>query len=196
MPTKTIDETLAWLKAGNARFVADTNVDPRRDSIARKPLVHGQDPEAIILSCADSRVAPELLFDTGLGDLFVIRVAGNIANTSSIASIEYSVANLGTQVIVVLGHQSCGAVQAAMAGGDNGYNLNHLLSHLLPAVHEADTDDVKTVVHLNARKQAEELVARSAILRDAVARGELRIVAAYKSLVDGSVTFLDDAANA
>jgi len=79
-------------------------------------------------------VVPELAFDTGLGELFVVRVAGNVANSSSIASIEYAVAHLGTKLFVVLGHQSCGAVTAAVAGGDNGYNLNHLLSHITPAI--------------------------------------------------------------
>ena len=106
------------LKAGNKRFVTDATEGKLRDQARRADLTGGQKPWAIILSCADSRVAPELAFDTGLGELFVLRVAGNIANTDTIASIEYAVANIGSPVIVVLGHQSCGAVTAALAGGD------------------------------------------------------------------------------
>ncbi|MEC9399182.1 MAG: carbonic anhydrase, partial [Myxococcota bacterium] len=103
------------LKAGNERFVKDTTEGKLRDQARRADLVGGQKPWAIVLSCADSRVAPELAFDTGLGELFVLRVAGNIANTDTIASIEYAVAHIGSPVIVVLGHQSCGAVTAAIA---------------------------------------------------------------------------------
>ena len=129
-----IEKTLARLKAGNDRFVADKIDGKLQDSARRSELVSGQEPYAIILSCADSRVVPELAFDTGLGEIFVVRVAGNVANSSSMASIEYAVAHCGSKVIVVLGHQSCGAVGAAMSGGDNGYNLNHLLSHIQPAL--------------------------------------------------------------
>ena len=124
------EKALAKLKAGNKNFVADKLDGKLQNSSRRGELTGGQNPFAIILSCADSRVVPELAFDSGLGEIFVIRVAGNVANTSSIASIEYAVAHLGVNLIVVLGHESCGAVTAALAGGDNGYNLNHLLSHI------------------------------------------------------------------
>lgn len=102
----TIQEVLDRLHAGNKRFVADKLDGKLQDSSRRDSLTSGQSPYAIVLSCADSRVVPELAFDTGLGEIFVVRVAGNVANTSSIASIEYAVAHLGTPVIVVLGHQS------------------------------------------------------------------------------------------
>ena len=130
----TINSILGRLQEGNSRFVADKLDGKLQDSSRRDSLTGGQEPFAIVLSCADSRVVPELAFDSGLGELFVVRVAGNIANTSSIASMEYAVAHLNTQVIVVMGHQACGAVTAAVAGGDNGYNLNHLLSHITPAI--------------------------------------------------------------
>ena len=116
----TAQESLSRIKEGNARFVADKLDGKLQDSSRRDSLVKGQQPYAIILGCADSRVVPELAFDAGLGELFTVRVAGNIANTSSIASIEYAVAHCGSKLIVVLGHQSCGAVTAAIAGGDNG----------------------------------------------------------------------------
>ena len=179
------------LKAGNARFVADKAEGKLRDSDRRGELTDGQQPWAIILSCADSRVVPELAFDTGLGELFVCRVAGNIANTDTIASIEYAVANIGSPVIVVLGHDSCGAVTAAIKGGDNGYNLNHLLAQILRAVEQCDSDDVNDVVRLNAELSVDDLINRSEIIGDAVDDGNVVIVPAFYDLKDGSVTFLE-----
>lgn len=184
-------EIMNRLKEGNSRFVADKLDGKLQDSSRRENLTGGQSPYAIVLSCADSRVVPELAFDTGLGELFVIRVAGNIANSSSIASIEYAVAHLGTKVIVVLGHESCGAVTAAVNGGDNGYNLNHLLSHITPAVvASGDGAEVNEVVKKNASLNADELKNRSAIIRKAVEKGDLNIVPAYYNLGSGKVDFL------
>ena len=157
-------EAKARLVAGNQRYVADTLQRELQDPERRDSLTGGQKPFAIILSCADSRVVPEMIFDTGLGELFVLRVAGNVANTSTIASIEYAVAHLGTKLIVVLGHQSCGAVTAAIAGGDNGYNLNHLLSHIQPAISSSDDSSVDGVVRENAVKTCQELANRSDII--------------------------------
>ena len=143
-----------------------------------------------MLSCADSRVVPEVAFDTGLGELFVLRVAGNIANTDTIASIEYAVAHLGNQVIVVMGHESCGAVGAALAGGDNGYNLNLLLAQIEPAKAQAGSSDVNTVVKKNAELSAGDLYDRSEIIKDAVDKGNLKIVTAFYNLGSGAVDFL------
>lgn len=186
----TIQEIIDRLKAGNERFVADKLDGKSQNSERRDHLTGGQQPYAILLSCADSRVVPELAFDTGLGEIFTVRVAGNIANTESVASIEYAVAHLGSKVIVVMGHESCGAVTAAMGGGDNGYNLNILLSQIAPAVAQANSDDVNTVVKKNAHLNAEELVNRSAIIREAVEKGNVKIVPAYYHLNTGQVEFL------
>ncbi|MEQ9423650.1 MAG: carbonic anhydrase [Cyclobacteriaceae bacterium] len=187
----TAQEVIQRLKEGNARFKTDSLEHKLQDQPRRDELKDGQKPWAIILSCADSRVAPELTFDTGLGELFICRVAGNIANTSSIASIEYAVAHLGTPVIVVLGHESCGAVGAAMAGGDNGYNLNHLLAHVTPALAAAgDGASTEKVVKENAKLNAEELKTRSSIISGAVSAGKVKIVSAYYKL-DGEVEFID-----
>ena len=118
----------------------------------------------------------------------MVRVAGNVANTSSIASIEYAVAHLGTKLIVVLGHESCGAVSAAMGGGDNGYNLNHLLAHIAPALSGTrGKQTVEKVVKQNAKMNAKELEARSSIIGKA--KG-LKIVPAYYNLDGGKVDFL------
>ncbi len=179
------------LTEGNDRFVADKLDGKLQDSNRRDTLTSGQEPYAIVLSCADSRVVPELAFDAGLGELFVVRVAGNVANTSSMASIEYAVAHCGSKVIVVLGHQSCGAVTAAINGGDNGYNLNHLLSHITPALNAtADGAAVADVVKKNAELTALELASRSKIIGDAVKSGSVQILPAYYNLDSGKVDFL------
>lgn len=179
------------LKKGNERFIADKLDGKLQDSNRRKRLTGGQNPFAIILTCSDSRVVPELTFDTGLGELFVIRVAGNVANTSSIASIEYAVAHLGVKLIVVMGHESCGAVTAAMQGGDNGYNLNHLLGHVTPAVEAAKGESVNVVVKTNAKLTSGHLRERSSIIENAVQVGGLRIMPAYYNLKDGKVDFYE-----
>lgn len=187
----TISEVKQRLKDGNDRFVADKLDGKLQDSVRRNDLTGGQQPYAIILSCADSRVVPELAFDAGLGELFVVRVAGNIANTSSMASMEYAVAHCGSEVIVVLGHQSCGAVTAAVGGGDNGYNLNHLLSHITPAIAASgEGATVTDVIKKNAQMTADELVSRSQIIGDAVRSGKVEIVPAYYNLDSGKVDFL------
>ncbi len=184
-------DALARLKKGNENFVAD-HLDGRlQNSSRRSELTSGQDPFAIILSCADSRVVPELAFDTGLGELFVIRVAGNVANTSTIASIEYAVANLKAHLIVVMGHESCGAITAALAGGDNGHNLNHLLQHVNPALEASEDKSVNNVVKMNAKMTGKELEERSDIISKAVKAGNTRIVSAYYNLKTGKVDFMD-----
>ena len=187
----TAQESLERLKEGNARFVADRLDGKLQNSKRRESLTGGQQPYAIILGCADSRVVPELAFDTGLGELFVVRVAGNVANTSSIASIEYAVAHLGSKLIVVLGHESCGAVTAAIDGGDNGYNLNHLLAHVQPAISASGKGAVvNEVVKINAGLTAGELLQRSSILKKAVDDGDVKVVYAYYNLGSGKVDFL------
>ncbi len=188
-------ENLSWesaldrLKAGNANFVSDSLDGKLQDSSRRNELTGGQKPYAIILSCADSRVVPELAFDTGMGEIFVIRVAGNTANNSSIASIEYAVAHLGVNLIVVLGHESCGAVTAAIAGGDNGHNLNHLLAHITPAVAASEDKAVNSVVKVNANLTSSALAERSSIISGAQGDG-LKIVPAYYNLGTGKVDWL------
>ena len=187
----SIQDVISRLEAGNKNFVNDKLDGKLQNSSRRSSLTGGQEPYAIILSCADSRVVPELAFDAGLGELFVIRVAGNVANNSSIASIEYAVAHLGTPVIVVLGHESCGAVTAAIGGGDNGHNLNHLLSHITPALAATEKGaPVNDVVKKNAELTGEELKTRSSIIRDAVNSGKVKIIPAYYNLGTGVVDWL------
>lgn len=185
------EEILKRLKEGNLRFMSDKLEGKLSNSNRRNELTDGQKPFAIVLSCADSRVVPELAFDTGLGELFVVRVAGNVANTSTLASIEYAVAHLKTQIIIVLGHQSCGAVTAAVAGGDNGPNLNHLLDHIKPAIKEAgENASVDDVIRKNAELTKNELLVQSNIIKTAVEDGKVEILPSYYNLETGKVDFL------
>jgi len=184
----TADEALERLRQGNERFRADRTEGSGRVSSRRKELVEGQSPFAIILGCSDSRVPPSAVFDSGLGDLFVVRVAGNVANTSSIASIEYAVAHLGAKLIVVLGHEACGAVSAAMAGGDAGKNLNALLGLIQPAL-DPQEEDVNVVARRNARNSANRLLEESDIILEAVESGEVQVVTGFYRFSDGKVEF-------
>jgi carbonic anhydrase len=177
------------LNEGNSRFVKDKLEHKKQNSERRAQLSAGQHPFAIVLSCADSRVIPEITFDTGLGELFVVRVAGNVANTSSIASIEYAVANLDVKLIVVMGHESCGAVMAAITGGDAGPNLNHLVSMIEPALELSENSSVNEVVKKNARGNAKLLVSNSDIISTAVKEKNVEIITAYYNLASGIVEF-------
>lgn len=192
MKNLTWQEALTRLQEGNGRFVKDglnqNNINQER----RSQLEGGQNPYAIILSCADSRVVPELAFDTGLGELFVIRVAGNVSNKSTLASIEYAVAHLDVNLIVVMGHESCGAITAAIQGGDNGANLNHLLSHVGPALAACEDKAINNVVKKNAELTAKSLVPKSEILQNEVhKKKELKIYSAYYNLGTGKVDFYE-----
>lgn len=189
--TLTIEEIEQKLIEGNERFASDRLKSEGLNQKRRTELTGGQAPYAIILSCADSRVIPEVAFDSGLGELFVVRVAGNVADTTSLASIEYAIAHLGSKVLVVLGHQACGAVTAAVQGGDNGYNLNILLSHINPAISASkNLMDINAIVRQNAVLQVDELLNRSSIVRKAAEAGEIKIKPAYYNLDTGKVDFL------
>lgn len=189
------EAALKRLKAGNKRFLGHDPVNyPTKNE--RADFAYGQQPYAAILSCADSRVSPEIMFNAGLDELFVIRVAGNIATTEAIASIEYAVANLNTNLIAVIGHECCGAVDAALKNADNtldlGYNLNSLLGHLSPAVVSAnkkkgfEKNPLTTTIKENAKLTAKELRTRSPII--AKTRG-VKIVSCFYHLISGKVDF-------
>lgn len=192
------DAALKKLKTGNKRYLGHDPISYPTEK-ERADFDNGQKPYAAILSCADSRVSPEIMFNVGLDEIFVIRVAGNIADTTSIASIEYAVAHLNTNLIVVVGHEACGAVNAALDCADNatnlGYNLNNLVAHITPAVAAAqkkkrsyEKDPCATTVKENAKLNALDLRTRSPII--AKARG-VKIVSAYYHLISGKVDFSD-----
>src|SRR5689334_24966509 len=130
----TPDSALAELKSGNEHHVAHRYQHPHESADRQRELVQGQNPHAEILSCADSRVPPEIIFDQGLGDLFVVRVAGNVATDTELGSLEYGAEHLHIPLLVVLGHESCGAVTAAVQGGDAEGHIATLVNLLKPAV--------------------------------------------------------------
>jgi carbonic anhydrase len=188
---KSIKKTIERLKEGNIRFVDDKLDNKFQNTNSRESLIDNQNPYAIVLSCADSRVVPELIFDTGLGELFVIRVGGNIANISSIASIEYAIANIGSKVIIILGHQNCKAVETAINDEDLGQNLNHLLSHIAPAIKASKKDaSINDVVKKNVALTSDKLYNNSSTIKNTVDNGDLKIVTAYYNLNTGKVDFL------
>ena len=182
---------LELLKIGNNNFVNDNLKNEFQDSLRRNEVVNGQNPFAVILTCSDSRVVPELIFDTGLGELFVIRVAGNIANPSSIASIEYAVAHLNVNLIVVLGHQNCGAVTSALSGSDIGENIDHLFSFIQPAISISESKDANDVSHSHAKLTAKKLIEQSNIVASAIGGGALKVIPGYYSLETGQVDFFE-----
>jgi len=199
----TADAALAMLMAGNGRYVANAAKHPDLEPARRLAVASGQQPFATILACADSRVAPELIFDQGLGDLFVVRVAGNVVDDVVLGSIEYSVVHLGAPLVMVLGHQRCGAVTAALeavegraSAEDAGTEIGELAALIIPAVRaipETAPDRLDAAIIENARRAAAKLVSRSAPLRRRVAAKRLRIVSARYGLDDGRVTQVVDA---
>ncbi len=192
MEIKSAAEALERLKQGNRDLLQGKAkglgaITSQRRELMTEKVKAGQTPYAIVLSCADSRVPVEILFDAGPGELFVVRVAGNVANPSSIASIEFAVANLGTKLIVVMAHESCGAVAAAIEGGDAGKNLNRLLGFIEPVVGSGEAA-VDEVARINARQSADRLLSESDIIRPAVESGDVEIVTAFFHF-DGEVEF-------
>lgn len=191
---------LSVLRAGNDRF---SHGAPRHPHETRRRLRetvrYGQHPVAAVLGCADSRVSPEIVFDQGIGDLFDVRVAGNVANEDEIASLEYAVEHLHTPLIVVLGHSRCGAV-TAVVNGDKfpGPNLPHLTRHLREAVdasrraHPQDTAArrIAHAVEANVREAIADLLRDSDVLREASRHGHVRVVGAVYDLESGRVTWL------
>lgn len=189
------DQPLARLKEGNRRYASNREQHPDETLARRKELENGQHPFAVILSCADSRVPPELIFDQGLGDLFVIRVAGNIAADDELGSIEYAVEHLHTRLIVVLGHEKCGAVTAAVESANTEGHLKSTLSAIQASVDETRSvpgDKVHNCVLVNARRVAHQIRESEPILRPLFQNGSVKVVAADYALDSGIVTFLED----
>jgi carbonic anhydrase len=188
-------DALARLKAGNQRFVAGKLQHPHQDSKRRAELAKGQRPFAIVLGCADSRTSPEVLFDQGLGDLFVIRVAGNVLDDHALASIEYGVEHLGARLIVVLGHQRCGAVQAAKETIDSNAeapaHINSLVTAIQPAVEATRGADVEATVKANIDNVVEGLRSSEPVLKKEVETGAINVVGAYYNLDTAAVSFTE-----
>ena len=221
-PIVSPPEAISRLKEGNGRFTAGNPQHPHesadeRNYIAansyenagaislgmtseqaakrRAELAKSQHPFAIILSCSDSRVPPEIVFDEGLGDLFIIRVAGNVLNDEGLGSIEYGVDVLGARLIVVLGHQSCGAVDAAMktiaAKGKAPGHIQSLVTAIKPVVDSTPKGDLDTTIKANVKHVVDALRSSTPILKARVDSGDVQVIGGYYGLDTGAVTFLD-----
>ncbi|MGK3950743.1 carbonic anhydrase [Microbacterium sp. I2] len=204
MPGAETTPAKAWreMQRGNARFVAGEPHHPRQDVDRRHDLASGQRPRAALFGCSDSRLAAEIIFDKGLGDLFVVRNAGQVISDSVIGSLEYAVAVLEVPLIVVLGHDECGAVRAAIDSTDPDAaplppHIWRLISPIVPAVrrvqraakdHGAPTDhiDAEEVGREHLRDTVGELLHSSELISDAVAEGRLAIVGANYRLAEGA----------
>jgi carbonic anhydrase len=211
-------EAISRLKEGNGRYTSGNPQHPHesreeRTRMAakshenlgmsaadaakrREELANSQHPFAVVLGCADSRVPPEIVFDQGLGDLFVVRVAGNVIEDHALGSIEYAVDHLSVRFIVVLGHQRCGAVLAAKetiaTKGRAPAHIQSLVTAIEPAVEATAKDDLEATVRANVKNVVQALRSSTPVLKAKVDSGELRVVGAYYSLDTGSVTFLDE----
>ena len=222
-PIVSSSDAVSRLKEGNARFTAGNPQHPHETSDERAhmakdsyenagmislgmtgeqaakrraELTKSQHPFAIILSCSDSRVPPEIVFDEGLGDLFIIRVAGNVLNDEGLGSIEYGVDILGARLILVLGHQSCGAVDAAMktvaAKGKAPGHIQSLVTAIKPVVVSTPKGDLETMIKANVKHVVEALRSSTPILKARVDSGDVQVIGGYYTLDTGAVTFLDE----
>ena len=203
--SKNIDRTnllpkdaLDLLVQGNQRFIKNEQQDKNLSEI-REALKNNQQPFAAILGCSDSRVAPELIFDQTLGDLFSVRLAGNVACRKAIGSLEYSCKYLGSKIILVMGHSNCGAVKAACENFEEG-NITEIIKLLQPAVSEETTtpypdrnaknsEFVSNVCFLNVKKQIQNIINQSDILRDLLDKKQIGIIGAVYNFASGKVEF-------
>jgi carbonic anhydrase len=190
-------ESLGRLKAGNDRFVKNASTPVSLSATTRQALTKGQTPFATVLSCADSRVPPEFIFNAGLGELFVIRAAGEVVDRSVMASLEYGAEHLHIPLLVVMGHESCGAVKAAIEKAPvEGPNLQYLVSAIREGTNRTSSEnqELRTAVLANVEEVINDALAGSQILRHAVDTGSLQIVGAYYELGSGRVIFSEPAA--
>ena len=190
------DAALDRLVQGNRRFVAGQMRHPDQDPEHRLRVSQGQQPYATILTCSDSRLTPEVLFDEGLGDLFVVRVAGNIVDAAMLGSVEYAVGHLDTPLVLVIGHEHCGAVEATLESIQH-HSTPHgsvaaLVTAITPAVAVAEQrpgDLLDNTIRANAQ-MSRDAIAKSSELTSPLNAGELKVLAAYYSLDDGKVSLI------
>ena len=187
------EESLKRLHDGNGRFVAGTSTQITKDAKRRAEVAQGQKPFAIIVGCSDSRVGPEVVFDQGLGDLFVVRSAGHVVDDVGLGSIEYAVEHLGASLILVVGHERCGAVAATVGGGEVHGHLPAIINAIKPAVAKAKGqpgDAVDNAVRAQVLEVVEQLQKAGPLLAERVSAGKLRIAGARYDLDTGLVAVI------
>jgi carbonic anhydrase len=197
----TPDAALALLKEGNRRFLEGNPIRPHLTSPERRAaLAKEQRPFCVLVGCSDSRVAPEVLFGRGLGDLFIVRNAGNVVDLAAMGSIEFGVTVLGAPLVVVLGHERCGAVQAALDvvekdasfPGSIGPMVEPIIPAVLRAKRDGDEDLLDRSVRANVRRVVQRLSTTEELLMAPLRSGRLKIIGAHYDLHDGKVEFFED----
>lgn len=186
-PSVPADEALSRLTTGNERFAKSKVSEGKPVAAERAETAQGQHPFAIVVACADSRTAPEIVFDQSIGDLFVIRTAGNLVDDHALGSIEYAVEHLGTRLIVVLGHERCGAVTAALGGGSAPGHINSLVRAIQPAVAASkgkEGDALANAIHENDAEVAAKIQKQAQL---GELSSQVRIVEGYYNLDTGKV---------
>ena len=179
-------EAVKWLHDGNLRFASGKPISPERDLIHLREVAPQQRPFAAVLGCADSRVPVEIVYDQGFGNVFVVRVAGNIATAVEIASLEYGTQVLGASALVVLGHSNCGAVKAALAGGEVPGQISTLYQHIAPALNRKKMD-LDAAVVANVRYQMQKLRKGSTVIPKLIAENKIALVGGVFDLTSGTV---------
>lgn len=186
-PTTSPQQALERLLLGNQRYVQGSSTCPDRSKEKRSDIALTQTPFAVVLGCSDSRVSPEIIFDQGIGDLFVVRVAGNVAGGVEMASIEYGVIYLGASVILVLGHENCAAVKAVMSGTTKDIEeIAVLLAPALAATKKQPSPSIETAVKDNVRYVVEQL-SRNGALADLISKKKLAVVGGYYDFLSGKI---------
>ncbi|MBW4542867.1 MAG: carbonic anhydrase [Symplocastrum torsivum CPER-KK1] len=196
---QTAEEAILTLKIGNARFFSGTQVPSDFSAVARRAQVITQTPFAVVLGCSDSRVPTEIIYDQRAGDLFVIRVAGNVVEAGTLGSIEYSINHLKTRVVVVMGHEGCGAVQAAMQDeakrSFESQYIQFLIDRIVPSVSNLprirdSKARMREAVIANVRRQVHQLK-QNQVVADALQKKEIAVIGAYYEISSGAVDFLE-----
>jgi len=188
-------KALKKLKFGNERFVKNQSKHPDETIARRKEMLNGQHPFVVVLSCSDSRVPPEIIFDQGLGDIFEIRNAGNVLNEHVIGSIEYAVMHLGVKLIVIMGHQDCGAIAATLSGVSETKYIQALEDSIKPAIDDCKKQGLAinsdNVVKAHVMQDIKELAQQDSELIQYMKKHDVKIIPAYYHLDSGKVDFLE-----
>ena len=191
----TSEQATKMLMDGNARFVSGNLTHPDQSAERRAEVLSAQHPFAIVVTCSDSRVPPEVIFDQGIGDIFVIRTAGEVMDNATLGSIEYGVEHLNVPLVVVLGHDSCGAVKAVVSGGEAPGHIGNLVEAIMPSVEKAKSmkggDLLNNSIDVNTASIVEGLKSTEPILSKAVKEGKLKVIGARYHLDNGEVELQD-----